>query len=201
MNWAKWFLMIAVLGGVASNMEASLIQIDDATETLKLIIDGVTITGNGGKIENYKNTFDPDTKTEFLQFTFTTTTKAHDTFRFYTRMNCNGCEEESSTGGPSDLFLFFAQKGSLQLSITFRSSDTASKLVPPANFKPSGLDPIDENGRYETVFKTVTANGTLVDEFQVRSDIGSPPLPEPTTLALLVSGMGCLGLAGYLKKR
>jgi hypothetical protein len=202
MKWIKLFLLVAICGGVASNLQASIIQIDDLTDTLSLIIDGVTITGNGGKVSNYSNTFDPVTSTEKLQFTFTSTRKAGANLKLYARMICTGCPEESSTGGPSDLFLFVAQKGSFQATITFRSSDTASVLVPPAGFmRISNTDPVEENGKYQILLTNeAIESNEVIDQYQARSDFTPPPLPEPSTLFLLGGGLGCLTIAQVLRR-
>jgi hypothetical protein len=195
MKWIKLFLLVAICGSVASNLQASIIQIDDLTDTLSLIIDGVTITGNGGKVSNYSNTFDPATSTEKLQFTFTSTRKAGADLKLYARMICTGCPEESSTGGTSDLFLFVATKGSFQAAITFKSSDTSSELVPPAGYtRIANTDPVEENGKYQILLTNVaTDSDKIIDQYQARSDF-TPPLPEPSTLFLFVGGLGCLGL-------
>ena len=189
MSCTKWLPIIAVFGCVISGAQASIIQIDDLTDTPVLKVDTVTITGNGGNISGYSNTYDPNTLTEKLQFTFTSALASAVNVMQFTRMNCTGCAEESLTNfGPSDIFLVQTTVGSFNDTITFLSSDTASVLAPPPGFTPSARDPLEENGQYQIVFRTMSG-ANVVDEYQARSDV-----PEPATLALFAIGLGSLCL-------
>jgi hypothetical protein len=193
MSCTKCLWIIAVFGSAISGVQASTIQIDDLSDIPALIVDGVTITGNGGKISGYSNTFDPNTLTEKLQFTFTSAVASGVNVMQYTRMNCTGCAEESLTGGPSDIFLIQETAGSFNDTVTFLSSDTASVLAPPTGFTASARDPLEENGQYQIVFRTMSG-ATVVDEYQARSDV-----PEPATLALFAIGLGSLRLFRHRK--
>jgi hypothetical protein len=182
MSHAKWLAAIVVIVALGSSIpsaQASLIQIDDLTDTLVLYVDGVPVTGNGGRISGYLNTYDGVTET--LQFTFMSDVQSAVDFKQYTRMNGDG-------EGPSDIFLITGTADSNLFDITFLSSDLPSVLVPPSGFDFSVYDPLVENGLYQTVFKLTP------DEYQARSDI-----PEPSTCLML--GTGLLGLYGWLRRK
>jgi hypothetical protein len=62
--------------------------------------------------------------------------------------------------------------------------------APPEGVVASKLDPLEENGDYQTVFLFQNPPSTLIDEFQARSDV----IPKPAALALVGTGVGILAL-------
>jgi len=173
--------------------QASIIRIDDSTDTITVIVDDAPIT-----VERLPNT------TEAIRFTFTSTVVSSVTGSFSTDLIETTPRDLDDGGVVSDrLFLQFTM-GSPNVVVLF-ASDPDLSSVPPA---PAQFDGFFENGEFQDVifYRRVGFDqpgiptdqrppaGLLIDTFQVRSDV-----PEPSTLALF--GIAALGLLGCAWRR
>ena len=195
MSVTKLLVILVVLFGMVPGVQASLIQIDDRTDSLKLYVDGSLITADGGQISGYSNTVvGPATGgMEILTFTFQSTNPWSGTgdFKYYTLMSSPIDITPTNPDGLSDIYLIQGTGGSYLDVITFISSDDPLDLAIPSGFIASSFNPLIENGTYQTVFETYgITSGLLVDRYQVASDV-----PEPATLVLF--GNALLGILGY----
>ena len=187
---------------------AAMIQIDDLSDQLSLIVDGKDHSVMpDARIANFVNrtscgavaTCTPSI--EMMSFDFTSALPSAVDFKQYTVMNGSSLDSHSI----SDVFFISGVSGSKIDHVTFFSIDVIRAIVELDNltlsngdmsfrfdttgYTPSAFSPLLETKLYQTVFATeTTPGGVRVDTFQARSDV-----PEPGTVALV--GLVITGLA------
>jgi hypothetical protein len=168
-------LVLGAFGMLPGGARADLIQIDDLLDgnpvvTVRDNPGGLTITAIGP---------------ESVSFNFASS-------RVNTVSTQTAYVDLLDPGGSttSDRFIITATSGSNILNVTF-GSDPLLPAIPPNGVN---AGPLTEDGTFQQVIQYFGGSTTAIDTFQVRSDIESGDLPEPSSLALL--GIGGLGMAG-----
>jgi hypothetical protein len=190
---AQTLAVLAASGMTFGMAHASIIRVDDSTDTITVTVDNTAIA-----IERLPNT------TEAIRFTFTSTVVSSVTGSFSTDLIETTPRDPDNGGLVSDRFFLQFTMGSPNIGVLF-ASDPDISSVPPAQAQ---FDGFFENGGFQDVifYRRIgfeqpgiptderPAAGLLIDTFQVRSDV-----PEPATLALF--GIGALALLGRRWRR
>ena len=165
----------------SSSASASVIQVDDLTETLTVTVDGVD-AHNVPTVANLRIVG------ETVSFDYTSSHAVQHPGNYYFLMNgAVGSPEQNTV---SDEGIFTAIEGSPVIGVQF-TSDPDQLTVPPNSIF---LGSFNETGAFQTVADRVSSS----DLFQVRSDVETP---EPGTLAIIGAALLSLIGLGMMRRR
>ena len=180
---------------LAGNCNASVIQFDDFDEQLSVTIDGVPIA-NGGRVSNL--TF----AGESVSFDLTLSFVRFGTISGFTQL-LDPVGSDDPTGTVSDVLVLSFVRGNSTYHISF-GSDPDLPAIPVGSFDlttipQQGLppNPYYEDGTFQLAGTSFLDD--IIDTFYVRSDVANA-VPEPSSIALLMMGLGALA-TGRRRKR
>jgi len=180
----------------AACCHAAVIQFDDLSDSVSLLVDGLPVNGNGGRITNFNRAG------EFISFDITTGGNAFITTAGFTTLAEPINDEDARFDSDRIVLTFMTGAATYHVAIgsdpdlpdipaNARDFTTiANQMLPP--------NPYNEDGStFQRVATVFAVDGSPLDSYFIRSDTF---VPEPGTFSLLVAGLGVLAFA-YLRRR
>ena len=189
-----FFLSMPVLA-FATVCNAAVIQFDDLTESLVVLVDGVRVTGNGGRISNFNQVG------ESVSFDITTGGNNFITTTSFTNLvEPPGGDDPPGTVSDRIVLTFVADTTTYHVAFgsdpnlpNIPAGATDLTTVPQQGLPPN---PYFEDGTIQKVATVFSAPGVALDTYFVRSDA----VPEPVSLMLVGIGL-ILGSIAHSRMR
>jgi hypothetical protein len=168
----------------AMSCNAAVIQFDDLSESVVVLVDGVRVTGNGGRISNFNQVG------ESISFDITTAGNNFITTTSFTNL-VDPPGGDDPPGTVSDRIVLTFVLDATTYHVAFGSDPDLPNIpagatdlttVPQQGLPPN---PYFENAAFQKVATVFSAPGVALDTYFVRSDT----IPEPVSIMLVGAGL------------